>query len=266
MSTVAEHFDLCPPAVIGGNRGFFCGVEYEIEDIHSKGDAPARFHIEIDHSLRNNGLEFKARPRTFDLALNDFTFLHDTIKTGPNPFSERTSIHVHVNVSNLSLKETRELVLTYALLEPLFFKYVGETRQNSIFCVPLYYTTLPQLYNRDITKLHGSWHKYTAFNILPMGSNGHTAALGTVEFRHLYGTGDFSVFSKWLTILKELYTFIESHANYNTVQSLQSGATPFQIATRVSPTLIEGLSEEEVNVLCKDTVLDVKLASGGLVK
>lgn len=266
MSTVAEHFGLDIPSAIGTSRDFWCGVEYEIEDIVGKGQADSRFHIEVDHSLRNNGLEFKSRPSPFNKALEDFMFLHSTIAVGDKAYSERTSTHVHVNVSNLQLKEVRQLVLTYALLEPLFFKFVGETRQNSIFCVPLYYTILPQLYSRDIATQHSKWHKYTAFNLLPLGHNDNTAALGTVEFRHLYGTNNLAVFTDWLTSLRELYTFIEKSPDWDVVKALVSGKTVYQLATTIIPTLTKGLSEQDITTLCQDTLLDVKLANGGIGK
>jgi hypothetical protein len=43
------------------------------------------------------------------------------------------------------------------------------------------------------------WHKYTALNIIPLQK------IGTVEFRHLQGTGDIEIFTEWVTSLENLW-------------------------------------------------------------
>ena len=66
MSTVQEQFNMHISMLslpnVSNSREFFCGVELEIEDIKSKEDVTDHYPnviIENDHSLRNNGLEFK---------------------------------------------------------------------------------------------------------------------------------------------------------------------------------------------------------------
>jgi hypothetical protein len=43
------------------------------------------------------------------------------------------------------------------------------------------------------------WHKYTAFNLLPLIKQ------GSVEFRHLQGTDDEVLLNQWLSCLENLW-------------------------------------------------------------
>jgi hypothetical protein len=259
MTTVAEHYG-------HSDKGsdFLCGVEFEIETIQSHGDAEKYFVIEKDNSLRNSGYEYKCGPLDYATTLERFKFLHNTLDYSEeeDAFSERTSIHVHVNVRSLSLAQLRQLTLTYALLEPLFFEFVGEKRAGSIYCVPLSYTYLPSLYNKNPVSLVdlGKWHKYTAFNVLPIRD------LGTVEFRHMYGTNDFATFHTWLTTIYELYNFIKDNPDFDLVKHLDKYDNKEEAASTTAhiaiPTLYNTLKPHPK--LLENTMLDVALSCGGL--
>jgi hypothetical protein len=245
---------------------FICGCEFEIEDIKQNIDHPMILRVE-DHSLRNNGWEYKTKPSDFKTTLELFAYLHKHLKLGNQAFSHRTSTHVHVNVRNMELSTVRQLVLSYALLEPLFFKFVGPEREHNIFCVPLSFTTLPNNYKKDIKYLHGTWHKYTAFNILPLGLGKNSEqGLGTIEFRHLFGTKDPVIFKDWLSILKELYDWFQKNPDYEIIAQLAKGVPVTTIAHQIVPTLAQKYTSKEIQDACKDSALDVKLSIGGLAK
>lgn len=243
-----------------GYDSLLFGTEYEIETIKGHGKAQDYgFHVEVDHSLRNNGMEYKTKALTFEDSLDAFKKLHNTISYNEKEaFSDRTSIHVHMNVGALTTYQAKQLVLFYTLFEPLFFSFVGPVREHSIFCVPLTHTSLSKHYNAPIEKLVGVWSKYTAFNILPLKQ------FGTVEFRHLYGTNDFTVYKTWLTTLKELYTYIEEHPNIHINQWLANNVDLDSLAREVLPTLSKRFTNSQIQQMCADTILDVKLSSGGL--
>ena len=274
MSTVQEtfgmHVGLSSLPNVANSREFFCGVELEIEDIKSKEDVTDHYPnviIEADHSLRNNGLEFKYGPVGYQEALNTFNGIWKHLKVGKTPFSERTSIHVHVNARCLTTEEARQLVLLYALYEPLFFAFVGNERKNNIFCVPLNYTSLPNTYKANLVAMHKAWSKYTAFNICPMGpGKDGSAHHGTIEFRHMYGTKDPEIFKKWLTTLKELYTFVEKNTGFDIIKTILSGKDMASYASVVIPSLATGMTLGQINNLIEDSLIDVKLSSGGLTK
>jgi hypothetical protein len=270
MTTIRQHFEIAEhPNIPVGNKSFFCGMECEIEAVKysAKDSFAGIFMVETDHSLRNNGLEFKSYPNNKAKTLENFKLLHTAIQLGAEPFSERTSIHVHVNMAEMEMSKVKQFILAYAMLEPLFFEFVGEKRQNNIFCVPLFYTYLPSLYKKDVQGLHQAWHKYTAFNIKPLGNSDLGPGIGTIEFRHMYGTNDVGIVSTWLTILEEFYNNIAQN-DVDILQFLVDGVSAEQIAKQIVPTLVKALAPKklDINKLCEDTILDVKLATGGLIK
>jgi len=179
---------------------FVAGVECEIEGVRNA-DSFEIFTITKDGSLRGHGYEFISVPCRKDDLIQGFKKLHDWLSFYPDedPFSVRTSTHVHVNCMSLEFHEVKNIVLLYALFEEFFFKFVKPVRRNNIHCVPLSETFLAKYYNKDLPNLMEFWHKYTALNIKRL------ADLGTIEFRHLHGTGDVREFAQWLDILNNLW-------------------------------------------------------------
>jgi hypothetical protein len=194
--------------------GFLCGVEYEVENVikldddfyeHNYGKT---FDTHEDPSLRNEGREYVTRPASYEAQLKLFDDLHHALEFYEgdiDPYSDRTSTHVHVNFRPVTINKITQFVRLYTLFEPYFFSLVDPTRQDNIYCVPLNYTYLPKTYYNNITYQIQRWHKYTAFNIVPLASK------GTIEFRHLQGTGDKQVFEKWLSTIKKLYDFNQTY-------------------------------------------------------
>lgn len=177
------------------------GVECEIESIKEiYGQLSAMWRITEDGSLRNYGHEFISKPLADDLARGAFRELHSKLvyRNPQEAFSERTSIHVHMNVQSMTEEQVRTLLLIYALFEPVFFDMVDDSRKHNIHCVPLTDTYLPSLYKHPLNALLSRWHKYTALNLIPVSHQ------GTVEFRHMHGHNSPSLFDEWLHILGNL--------------------------------------------------------------
>jgi len=246
---------------------FICGTEYEIEDIKeiklpgydrmypgklSLSDSSVFWRGDIglvhDGSLRNHGVEFITRPVTFEEAIKLFSTLHDGLKLGDNPYTVRTSTHVHVNMASMDMDQCKHMLLLYALLEPVFFAAVKPERQFNIHCVPLNYTMLPSNYKSPFQDIVKFWSKYSALNLRPL----HTQ--GTMEFRHLHGTGDIAVYQNWLTLLNELWTFAFMNPPNTLAKMLRSGATPKEICGNVLPSASFG------GVDFSTSLIDVKLA------
>ena len=170
------------------NPDIYMGIELEIEGWQwSTGTVPG-FSVHNDNSLRNNGLEWITYPtklRHMEHLLS--TFFKKFPVTQDN-YSERCSTHVHVNVQDFTPTQLTTLVLVYQLVERLMFRFVGNDRDSNIFCVPWYqagntYELVERLKNFDANHIH-QWQKYTALNLLTVEQK------GTVEYRHLEGTGD----------------------------------------------------------------------------
>jgi Putative amidoligase enzyme len=268
MTQITEYYDIqLANDSLPDAEGFICGTEYEIEDVqyislpgHDKmnrgnlslSDSSAYWVGNIglmhDGSLRNGGVEFITKPLTFKESLNTFGVLHKGLTLGPQPFSSRTSIHVHVNMTNMSMAQLKHFLLCYALLEPVFFEVAGETRKHNIHCVPLNFTILPSIYSKPIQDIVKAWSKYSAFNLMPIKTQ------GTVEFRHLYGTADAQVYQKWLTLIKELWDFVYNNHVTMLEQLLRDGNSPQYIQNIVLP------SSKYMSPDYSASFIDVKLA------
>ena len=204
----------------------FVGVEVEVEGITGKSapDLLPFWGAKEDGSLRNNGIEFVSTPvrgkglvsalHKLDTALSSAWPKHD--------FSERTSIHVHMNVRNLSVEALFNLLLIYMIFESALYKAVfdmcGRKRDENIFCVPIQETGKSILSEgvlhdfetgRNKAAFYGlieGWRKYSGLNVVPAGS------FGTIEFRHLGGIQDFRKILEWINMLLTMKNYAVTHS------------------------------------------------------
>lgn len=181
------------------------GIEVEVENIRDTVRLDHSWSVHTDGSLRNSGLEFislPTRPKHIESAINH---LFDRLPKEAH-FSPRTSIHVHMNVRDLTLPQIYNIVILYQCFEDLLYKFAGPERKKSIFCVPLgstnYYI---QLRRNFVGRSDGiAWSKYTGLNLAPMNN------YGTIEFRHLRGTNNRQMLFDWLHYLYAIWHFATS--------------------------------------------------------
>lgn len=200
----------------------YIGLEIEVEQVlrtHGilsvSSDTSLWRNVE-DGSLRNNGKEFVSLPikgKHIKLALDVFntTMCREKACIG-HEFSDRTSVHVHMNIRDLTLEHFSNFLITYVLVEPLLYSWASEERSKGVFCVPISQSKdmqecLGSFLNKfesdkgNIFDALGNWQKYTGFNLLPIYN------FGTIEFRHMYGTKDPEVLIKWINIIFSLKKF-----------------------------------------------------------
>lgn len=182
----------------------YLGIEVEIENIQRwASDYSPYWRMIEDGSLRNNGREFITPPIRAYRVENALNCLFTQQLNPDIDFSERTSIHVHMNIRTLNLSQLRSLVLAYILLEKTLFTWVGPSRKDNIFCVPITDTMfgarLKKLINLKVLQI--SWSKYTALNLQPIYEK------GTIEFRHMYGTKDIPTIIQWINFILCLKKF-----------------------------------------------------------
>lgn len=179
------------------------GLECEVERVVNGGKNTPYFRCVQDGSLRHNGFEYTSLiPNERNQVMTAFKSLYEKdlkLSDKEDPFSERTSTHVHMNVSSMEVDHTKQLILLYALFEEFFFSLVKPCRRDNIHCVPLTETHLPAKYSGNLLDMVKSWSKYTALNL------GRMHDLGTVEFRHLHGTKDPEELETWLHVLENLW-------------------------------------------------------------
>jgi len=175
------------------------GIEIEVENMKKGVHLEAYWDIKNDGSLRNHGLEFVSVPlqvKQVQLAL-DHLYTQMNANNAPD-FSNRTSVHIHVNCRDLTQDQIFNFVLLYAIFEKHFYQVAGTRRMNSIFCVPLFRTNQMTTINEVIYGMSPNWQKYCGLNLLPLFANNVTQGYGTIEFRHLYGTNNQQEVLEWI--------------------------------------------------------------------
>ena len=110
------------------------GIEVEVESIDSQAnvgmsdDANAVLWRNIeDGSLRNGGREFVSIPvsgHNIEFALHSLhDHLHKNKKCARHQFTDRTSVHVHMNMQDANSRQLAAFLITYLMVEPLLYIY-----------------------------------------------------------------------------------------------------------------------------------------------
>lgn len=181
------------------------GIEVEVENVLKidPNIGLVFWMVKEDGSLRNHGREFVTPPIPAFYSLPALHLLINGLNRD-HEFTKRTSIHVHVNMRNLTASQVLSSLLVYHLAEPLLFEFVGGNRVNNIFCVPWttsehlrYYTGNSDSWS-TLQSLRASTEKYTALNIIPLET------FGTLEFRHMPGTNDVKKIVRWIDMLTSI--------------------------------------------------------------
>lgn len=181
---------------------------------------PPAFTPVADGSLLHNGVEYITRRPTSVIGIKkDIAELYSTPRFREDYLpSTRTSTHFHVNIQHLTKDQLITVLLAYYSIEPLLFNFVGKTREDNLFCLPLYSATgglraVKMIIEDQYNDLYKSFQKfkYAALNVA------NVARLGTIEFRHMYGTFDEKVLFDWIDIIDNI-TSIFNH--YETPEAL----------------------------------------------
>ncbi len=211
MTPALEYqFASVPFKVLTGciNRGV--GIEIECEDILESDKLDADWVYHKDGSLRGNSREyvshFGIRVGHAMQKLRDFEEeilrLRGVYGKGAFKFSERTSVHVHMDIRQFTDDQLRALIILYTLFEDPLFDYAGPSRRSNVFTIPFrdsqYMANSP-----DIISLVKNSNKYCAFNLLAV------QGFGTVEFRHMEGTEKFERIFPWVMLLSLLVRFAQ---------------------------------------------------------
>lgn len=208
-------------AVEHADPNLLYGVELEIENVDYPDDFVTGIgsitHVE-DGSLRNQGREFITVPMNFTSLHHALTLFFNKAKLNDRNYSDRTSVHVHCNVQDLTVEQLVSVLLLYQVYEGLFYSFVGHDRDKNIFCVPwaetnLTFNILCNLNSANSSKILGlkAWQKYTGVNLLPIFTQ------GTIEFRQMPGTCDLPHISNWLNLIGSLFAY----ARNNTLEAIK---------------------------------------------
>lgn len=214
------------------------GLEFELEGLNrsirhynSDSDVNKYYDVVSDGSLRGSSAEFVFKEPMFGKdVVNALEIVQE--KTGEAIFSIRTSVHVHLDVRDMSFDQLVRLVCVYLLVEPIFFEVGGQERSFNPYCTPL--RTLNS-YLRHISScmmpsiegnysdVRGNGNKYTALNLNPV------ATQGSIEFRHHEGTNDKAKTLQWINMILSLKSYAMQTDSRITLQEIDSMVDEFDV-------------------------------------
>lgn len=183
------------------------GIEIEVEGNNLPHEVPGWAEHQ-DGSLRGESTEYVfAAPLDYDASVKKLTELEKAFKDNKSKldFSYRTSIHVHVNVSELNLVHIANFITMYFILEDVLFDFAGRDRAGNLFCLRgcdaqgLIQNLISSVkYGQPLDYLNTDQIRYSALN--PKALVQH----GSLEVRSFRGTEDFDAVRQWLTILHQI--------------------------------------------------------------
>lgn len=186
--------------------GAVFGLELEIEGQGLPGYInDPRWQAKPDGSLRN-GMEYVFTEPLGSVATKDaLESLGQKLEEqgAKLDYSFRTSTHVHVNVSNLDLNVVKSLALLWYLFEDEYINFCDRKRKGNRFCLGLKDANDGVLANLDRLMSHDQVPprdrgKYSALNLCTLEQ------FGTLEFRCLEGTNDWTRIFTWVRALAAL--------------------------------------------------------------
>lgn len=118
--------------------------------------------------------------------------------------SNRTSVHVHLNVQDFYLNRLTTFAAMYFCVEEILTQWCGEHRVGNLFCLrakdaPAIITQLRRFIRSDMgTQIRDNFH-YAGFNANALHK------FGSIEIRTLRGAMDPAVIKQWVAMLRRLH-------------------------------------------------------------
>lgn len=181
------------------------GIEVEVEggpwpDLTANPIPNWEYHE--DHSLRNGGAEYVIRqPIGRDKVLGALETLEVGLRDARKVFSYRTSVHVHINVQQLTIAQWVAFIAAFTVLEEALVDVVGPKRAGNKFCLRIKDADEPLNALRKgiregrLRDYIGGDLKYASMNITA------TQTHGTLEFRAMEGNLDPKRINDWVQVL-----------------------------------------------------------------
>jgi hypothetical protein len=212
------------------------GVEIEVEGANLITSTNPLWNTTVDGSLRGENKEYiLAKPLEQNEAIAAIIGLKQELSDAGSllDFSFRTSVHVHVNVTDLTYDEYLSFLYTYLLLEEPLMSFCGKERKGNRFCLRARDAegVINNFYNlfriRDgFRNIVQDAVRYAALNIYS------TCKFGSLEFRGMRGTLDTDVLSIWIKALVAIREFSRNKSPVQ-VEALYEAHTHKELMTLV---------------------------------
>jgi len=150
-------------------------------------------------------------------------------------FSFRTSVHVHMNVQNLTFNQYLNTIYTYLLLENVLVRYCGNDRIGNRFCLRMQDAEglselIMRLFKegpRGLGYFNEDAAKYASINIAA------TNNYGSLEFRAMQGNLQVPYISTWLKALYNLREFAKARHDPQDIHDFFVRTTPSEFMQAV---------------------------------
>lgn len=187
------------------------GIEIELEGVvglrvkHDK--FSSYWNVVDDGSLRDGGMEYVlARPFAGQDLIDALSIFDKGVSKSGHKIrvSERTSVHIHIDVRGLNYDQLMKFVCLYTIFEGALFNIAGKERSNNIFSTSLAnsegHISLLGRYGDNPSKeeayyLLRKFTKYSACNLAAVPK------YGSLEFRNHSGTYDTDKILHWINVL-----------------------------------------------------------------
>lgn len=189
------------------------GLEFEFEGVRAalplkSEDWTAYWVSKVDPSLHDNGMEYVFRNPSFGTdAIDAIVALCAFAKKNKFKVSIRTGLHVHIDVRDLTRKQLSVLLSLYALFEKAIYRFIGNRRDENVFCLPWYKADQAAVHANNVCS---DWldvktasealeqEKYGGLNLDTL------ARFGSLEFRHAIATTNDDWVIKWVNVCLSL--------------------------------------------------------------
>lgn len=165
--------------------------------------------------------------------------------------SNRTSVHVHLNVQQFHMNRLTAFIALYLCFEEILTEWCGDHRVGNLFCLrgkdaPGALTKIKRFIQSDgQTELNDNLH-YAGLN-----TNALTK-FGSLEIRTLRGPTDFSIIQQWVSILERIYKLSAEYADPRDIPAQFSQQGPMSFFETVlgeqGPVLRAGIDFDDERV------------------
>lgn len=231
---------------------------YDPQDAHL---IPSIWGYHRDGSLRgsDNAEYVLKRPIDFNEVADALTSLWSMFEDYGTVLdvSNRTSVHIHLNVQRWHLPRLCTFMAMYFSLEEILTQWCGEHRVGNLFCLRakdapgIVSTVKTFLKSNGVSSLPDGLH-YAGLNV------GAVAKFGSIEIRSLRGCQDPKTILNWVEILRKIY---EKSAEFSDPRMLMedfSGNGPLMYLESIlgdkTETLLDGVSMTSQEV--QDSIYD----------
>lgn len=195
----------------GGKKAGQIGLEIEVEGKQLFSSPFRYWSCHSDGSLRETD-GHPAVEYVLKEPLADLETLHKALMYLESKLSEagssvvmsnRTSVHVHINVQQYTVKELYCFILLYLIFEEVLIDCLSPDRAGNLFCLrakdtDFYLHMLESALNKQNFRDWREDMRYSACNVASV------VKFGSLEFRALKGTVDVGLIEMWVGLLVAL--------------------------------------------------------------